>query len=116
MNKAMSATEARVHFGDVLRRVRANETVVVEHGGKPEAVILSITEYERLRANQRDVEEPADWFEHAMQSRERIRRALNGRPVPSIDRIFHDMRDERDVQLLVDTGGRNGRQSNEEDR
>ena len=101
MHKAVSATEARVHFGDVLRRVRANETVVVEHGGKPEAVILSITEYERLRTNQRDVEKPVDWFELAMQSRERIRRALNGRPVPSIDEIFHDMRDERDAQLLA---------------
>ena len=101
MNKAMSATEARVHFGDVLRRVRANETVVVEHSGKPEAVILSITEYERLKTNQREVEEPADWFELAKQSRERIQRALHGRPGPSIDQIFHEMREERDAHLLA---------------
>lgn len=105
----MSATEARVHFGDVLRRVRANETVTVQHGGKPEAVILSITEYERLRANQREAEEPEDWYELAMQSRERIRHALNGRPLPSIDQIIHDMRDERDEQLLAHTTKSNDR-------
>lgn len=49
MTTKMSATEARVHFGEVLRRVQNNETIIVERGGKPKAVILSIPEYEKLK-------------------------------------------------------------------
>jgi len=45
----MSATEARVHFGWLLRRVaECGETVIVEHRGKPKVVFVSIPEYERL--------------------------------------------------------------------
>jgi prevent-host-death family protein len=46
MVRTVSATEARVHFGEVLRGVvDKGETVVVERSGKPRAVVLSITEY-----------------------------------------------------------------------
>lgn len=62
---------------------------------------MSATASQRIPANQLEPEEPDDWFELAMQSRERIRRALDGRPMPSIDQVFHDMREERDQQLLA---------------
>lgn len=100
MNNTMSATEARVHFGEVLRRVRANDTITVERGGKPEAVILSVAAYERLRANQGDTEEPEDWWEAARRSRERIAKELNGRTLPPIEDVIHEMREERDAQIL----------------
>ncbi len=46
----MSATEARVHFGELMRRVvEGQEPVIVERGGKPKVVVLSVAEYERLR-------------------------------------------------------------------
>jgi prevent-host-death family protein len=62
----MSATQARVHFGEVLRRVRENEIITVEHAGKPEAIIMSVEEYERLRAHT-----PAedDWWDRLMETR-----------------------------------------------
>jgi prevent-host-death family protein len=45
----ISATEARVHFGDLLRRVyRGQEPVVVEKDGIPVVVILSFHSYEQL--------------------------------------------------------------------
>jgi prevent-host-death family protein len=49
MQRVISATEARVHFGDLLHRViEGHETVLVERGGHPQVVVLSVTEYERL--------------------------------------------------------------------
>lgn len=35
----LSATEARVHLGEVLRRVEEGEGIVVEGRGRPQAVI-----------------------------------------------------------------------------
>ena len=50
----VSATEARVRFGELIRRVvEEGEPVLVERGGKPYVVLLSVEEYERLKAAQR---------------------------------------------------------------
>jgi len=57
MATTISATEARIHFGELMRRVvERGEPVIVERGGKPEVVVLSIAEYERLRTSQ-----TSDW-------------------------------------------------------
>jgi prevent-host-death family protein len=46
----IAATEARIHFGDVLRRVHNNhEQLIVEKDGLPVAAILSHAEYEEYR-------------------------------------------------------------------
>ncbi len=51
MPTTITATEARVHFGAVLRRVAEDgEIFIVTKNGKPVAVILPIKEYERLKA------------------------------------------------------------------
>lgn len=93
----MSATDARVHFGEVLRRVRDNEIITVEHGGKPKAVILSVEEYERLRAAQ---PEGGDWWDRARTNRERIDRELGDRQFPDVLEMIHQMREERDAQVM----------------
>jgi len=50
MPRTMSATQARMHFGDVMRRVVENgETVIVERAGKPQVAVISLADYERLR-------------------------------------------------------------------
>ncbi len=93
----MSATDARVHFGEVLRRVRDNEIITVEHGGKPKAVILSVEEYERLRSAQT---EGGDWWDRARTNRERIDRELGDRQFPDVLEMIHQMREERDAQVM----------------
>lgn len=46
----IAATEARIHFGDVLRRVHNNhEQLIVEKDGLPVAAILGHAEYEDYR-------------------------------------------------------------------
>lgn len=56
MSNVMSATQARVHFGEVLRRVENNEVITVERGGEPKAVVISIAEYQRLKDTDRPEE------------------------------------------------------------
>lgn len=49
MKKTVSATEARVHLGEVLRTVaEEGATYIIERAGKPQAVVVSSEEYERL--------------------------------------------------------------------
>ncbi|HEY7031835.1 MAG TPA: type II toxin-antitoxin system Phd/YefM family antitoxin [Thermomicrobiales bacterium] len=99
MTKTISATEARIHFGDVLRGVtERGETIVVERSGKPQAVVLSVEEYERLRNG---TNEEDDWWTLAERSRERFARELGDRPMPDIVQIINDSREERDAEILA---------------
>ena len=46
----MTATEARVHFGEVIRRVvDGDETIVVERAGSPAAVVMSVPRFQELQ-------------------------------------------------------------------
>ncbi|MGH3647397.1 MAG: type II toxin-antitoxin system prevent-host-death family antitoxin [Micromonosporaceae bacterium] len=49
MERKMSATEARVHFGEVLESVKRGDIVYVEKSGRPQAVIVPVEEWERDR-------------------------------------------------------------------
>jgi prevent-host-death family protein len=98
MQRTLSATEARVHFGELLRRVaEEQEIVVVERGGKPQAVVLPVAEYERLLAAR---QEPEDWWVLVERAREQARNELGDRELPSPDEIIRQMREERDEQLV----------------
>ncbi len=51
MEQTMTATHACVHFGEVLPKVaKGRHGIIVERAGRPQAVMLSVSEYERLRA------------------------------------------------------------------
>jgi prevent-host-death family protein len=96
MEQTVSATEARIHFGELMRRVvERGEPVIVERGGKPEVVVVSIAEYERLRANKN-----GDWLQRVDEVREQIRQELGDRTLPPPEDIIREMREERDAQLL----------------
>ncbi|HHH41638.1 MAG TPA: type II toxin-antitoxin system Phd/YefM family antitoxin [Chloroflexi bacterium] len=50
MPRVMSATQVRMHFGDVMRRVaETGEPVIVERAGKPRVAVVPLSDYERLR-------------------------------------------------------------------
>lgn len=90
----ISATEARVHFGEVLQRVARGETLVVKREGKAIAVILSLEEYERLRKTpgNREVLEELWLFGQKIQNHLE-------KPVPSPEEIIRAMREERSLEL-----------------
>ena len=99
MNKVMSATDARIHFGELMRHVVENDVpIIVEKAGKPQVVILSVEEYERLQMSFEAVDKEsvfADILMYAAQIRKR-----QSSEFPPSEEIIRQMREERDAQLL----------------
>jgi prevent-host-death family protein len=53
MQTVVSATEARIHFGEVMQdAVRRQQPIVVEKAGKPQVVILAYERYQQLVNNE----------------------------------------------------------------
>ena len=98
MERIMAATEARVHFGELMRQVvEKGQTVIVERDGMPQVVVLSVGEYERLRA----AAKPDDWEEalhRAVAVAERIHARRQGKPLPPPEEIIRAVREERDAE------------------
>lgn len=99
MERVIGATEARVHFGELMRQVAEREqTVVVERDGKPQVVVLSVAAYERLRA----AAGRASWedaLEQAAQVAARIAAHRGGQPLPPADQMIREAREARDEEL-----------------
>jgi prevent-host-death family protein len=99
MGRTMSATEARIHFGEVMRHVvERGEPVIVERGGKPHVVVIGVDEYERLLA-----ERPGqiDWRELVRQARQQVRADLGERDLMPPEEVLRQIREERDEQLVA---------------
>lgn len=96
MENTISATRARTHFGEVMRRVtEKKQTVIVERGGKPQVVILSVEAYRRLKHGQT----AAEWQTLVAAAHRQIRAELGSRPLPPAEEILAETRQERDEQL-----------------
>jgi prevent-host-death family protein len=99
MERTMSATEARIHFGDLMRRVvEQQEAIIVEHSGKPHVVVLSMETYQRLLAAH---EEHEDWRDLVCQARAQVQADLGERELTSPEDVVREMREERDEQLTA---------------
>lgn len=93
MGYVVSATEARIRFGEMMRRaVESREPVIVERGGKSHVVVLSVDEYERLLKNQ----DQGDWQELVRQARAKIQSDLANRQLPRSEEILREIREDRD--------------------
>lgn len=98
MNRVVTATEARIHFGELIRRVAENrETVIVERAGKPQVVVLAMAEYERLLGGPNQEKQ---WMELVQLARDQIRAELGDRELPRPEEIIRRMREDRDEQLM----------------
>lgn len=96
----ITATEARVHFGEVYRRVTENdETIIVERNGKPGAVILSIDAYEALGGSGAESEMP-NWYLNMVTVATEYREAHKGEPMIDGVDLVRASREERDAELL----------------
>jgi prevent-host-death family protein len=99
----ISATEARVHFGEIYRRVTENdETIIVERNGKPGAVLISFDLYEALSKGT----EIGGWWDAILQSQAAFRPFLEQNPDFDAVEIIREMRDERDEQITNAVLGR----------
>lgn len=98
MERVVSATEARVHFGEMMRKVvQEQEPIVVERDGKPQIVLISVKQYEQFKALS-----PAkrSWEEMLAEVHQLVARELEGKTLPPADEIIREMREERDAHLL----------------
>jgi prevent-host-death family protein len=97
MGLVVSATEARIRLGELMRRaVENHETIIIERGGKPHVVVLSMEEYERLLKGQQ-----RDWKELVRGARTQIQADLGGRRLPRPDKVLEQVREGRDEQLFA---------------
>lgn len=99
MARTVSATEARIHFGELLRGVaERGETFLVERSGTPQAVLIAVEEYERLRTGQ---ETKPDWERQLDELHDLIRRRHGDQPTPDAVELINAGREERDAELLA---------------
>jgi prevent-host-death family protein len=97
VGRVVSATEARIHFGELMREaVETREPITIERDGTPHVVLLAIEEYQRLLQDQ----PPEDWQELVTTARALVSADLDGRPLPAPEEIIHQLREERDEYLL----------------
>ncbi len=95
MNRTVSATDARIRFGEIMRRAKSGP-VIVERDGKPEVVIISKQQYDSLIKKG----SKPDWRKKLEETHELIRRELDGRTLPDPAEMLRLAREERDEQLL----------------
>ena len=94
--KTISATEARIRFGEVMRQVvERHEAITVERNGKPSIVLLSVSEYERLQNKK-----PQEWESLLAETHELIRSERSERPLAPVEDIIREIREERDEKFL----------------
>jgi prevent-host-death family protein len=98
MGRVVSATEARIRFGELMRQaVENHETIIVERGGKSHVVVISVEEYERLLKQQHQ----GDWKDSVRAARAQIQADLGDRTLPRPEEILDQVREGRDEQLLA---------------
>jgi len=97
MDRRVSATAARIRFGELMRDVvEKQEAVVVEQNGEPHVVLISVDEYNRLVTAQRD---RLDWRDLVAEAREQVHADLGGREMPPSEEILRQIREERNERL-----------------
>ncbi len=98
--RTISATEARVHFGELMRSVVEDEQpVIVERAGKPEVVVMAVSEYQRMQ----ETNEEDDWritLRRAREVGEKIRERRAQYPLPPPEEVIRQMREERSEHFL----------------
>lgn len=87
--RTVTATEARVHFGEMLRRVKeCGEAVIVERAGEPEAVLISMADFRELR-RLRPAVEPRTVGERFLAMREEILAEMGDRTLGDVDDLIN---------------------------
>lgn len=103
MSRTMSATEARIHFGELMRHVtEQKEPVFVERGGKPQVVVISVAEYEAL-LTQSSHQNWQETFYKITELSQTIKERRGGEPLTAPEELIRQMREERsdNIQSLL---------------
>jgi len=94
----ITAAEAKERFGELIRDVsEGQEAVLIEKDGEPQAVVISLHEYTRLRDKTPESGEQ-DWRARIDRLQKRVAEDLGGSPLPPAEEVVRRMREERDEQ------------------
>jgi prevent-host-death family protein len=95
MQKVVSATEARVHFGEIMQdALLYQEPIIVEKAGKPQVVILAYNLYQQLVGPDKE-----EWRTLLAAGHMMVHQDLHGRTLPSAQEIVETARSARDEEL-----------------
>ena len=95
MEYTISATNARINFGEIMRRAQKGP-VIVERSGKAEVVVISKNDYDHLMLTA----PKQDWKERLDKLHERFRMELAGLSLPTPASIIQQGREYRDKELF----------------
>jgi prevent-host-death family protein len=91
MNKTISATEARIRFGELIQEAQKGP-VTVEREGKPVVIVISKHHYDQLV----DKTQMTSWQDRLDELHQFLQAELGGRELPEPAEILREMRKERD--------------------
>lgn len=98
MDKIKSATEARVHFGEVMRDVsERDEIIIVERGGSPKIAIMSVAYLNELRSKAGNT--VPEWKRLLEEAHEQVRKDGNVPLMPPPEDVIREMREERNAHF-----------------
>ncbi|MCX7689687.1 type II toxin-antitoxin system Phd/YefM family antitoxin [Thermoflexus sp.] len=99
MTRVVSATQARIHFGELIRWVtETQQPAIVERDGQPCVVVLPVEVYRRLQ----EAQGRPQWQEVLNQVREfraQLQAQRSGQPLPPPEEVIWEIREERDAEL-----------------
>lgn len=90
--RTVTATEARVHLGDMIRTVtERGEDVVVERSGRPEIVMISVEDYDAFRRlrPKATTGTTGDWGDRFLALRAEILAELGDRTLGDVDELIN---------------------------
>lgn len=91
------ATELRVRLGEIFRRVRKGEHIMVEKGGTPIAVLLDVGDYEDLRSRAGHRRRATPLSKPAPDGRERLLRSFGGWKGVDVEKFKADIKASRKI-------------------
>lgn len=95
MQMTVSATEARIHFGEIMQdAVLRQQPIVVEKAGKPQVVILAYDLYQQLAGNEQE-----NWQAKLTKLHAKLDAYLAGRELPNAVDMLEEGRRARDEEL-----------------
>lgn len=98
MARTVSATEARVHFGEIIREAtESGEPILVERSGKPQVVIVSQETWERMSNGERV---RPKWQVELERFRREVHETHPQLRNVNWDDEIHAMREERSEELV----------------
>ena len=91
----VSATEARIHFGEIMQdAVLRQQPIVVEKAGKPQVVILAYELYQQLAGNEQE-----NWQARLARAQAKLDAYLAGRELSNAVDMLEEGRRARDEEL-----------------